>query len=103
MNFIRSILYFIEVNTYLNGLAVLITLATAFIGVMLFALRFFKSKPIKYEVQDGDDLTKIAIAHDKSWHDVEELYEINRGVIGKNPSSIQKGQILILPRGWKKK
>ena len=45
----------------------------------------------QYTVQEGDNLTKIAEKYNTTW---QNLYEINKDVIGNNPNSIKPGQIL---------
>lgn len=46
-----------------------------------------------YTVRSGDTLSGIAAAHGMSWPD---LYELNKAVIGSDPSLIKAGQVLRL-------
>lgn len=54
-----------------------------------------------YRVQ-GDDygsgLAGIALRHFGDPLRAEQIYRINRGVIGENPDQLQTGQLLILPQ-----
>lgn len=53
-----------------------------------------------YQVQPADyhrGLSGIALQHYGDPTRAEQLYQINRGVIGDNPNLLQTGQVLILP------
>ncbi len=47
-----------------------------------------------YAVQQGDTLAKIAVRYCTTW---QEIYQINYGVIGDDPSLLEKGMILTVP------
>lgn len=51
-------------------------------------------KNVLYEVQKGDNLTKIGKMYNKTW---QEIYEHNKGVIGSDPNKIYIGQVLEIP------
>jgi LysM repeat protein len=54
-------------------------------------------EPKTYTVKQGDTLSKIAREHGiKKW---QELYELNKDVIGPDPNKIKPGQVLKLPDG----
>lgn len=56
--------------------------------------------PKTYTVVRGDclwNITKKYTGNGARWN---ELYNINRGVIGGNPNLIYPGQVLTLPSGW---
>lgn len=46
---------------------------------------------VSYTVQKGDNLTKIAKKYNTTW---QELYIINKDIIGSNPNLIKVGQVL---------
>ena len=46
---------------------------------------------VSYTVQKGDSLTKIAKKYNITW---QELYKINKDIIGSNPNLIKVGQVL---------
>ena len=48
----------------------------------------------KYIVQKGDTLTSIARKYNTTW---QQIYELNKDVIGDNPNLIYPGQIFIIP------
>jgi len=48
----------------------------------------------EYEVQSGDNLTKIGKKFGKAW---QEIYEANKDLIGKDPDLIQPGWKLKIP------
>ena len=50
-----------------------------------------KTLPQQYMVKNGDNLSKIAEKYNTTW---QELYELNKEVIGNNPNIIKPGQIL---------
>lgn len=56
---------------------------------------------VVYQVQ-GDDyrsgLAGIALRHFGDPLRAEQIYRINRGVIGENPDQLQTGQLLIIPK-----
>jgi LysM repeat protein len=58
------------------------------------------SVPKTYTVERGDCLWNITKACTGNGADWPELYELNRDVIGENPSLIYPGQELILPDDW---
>ncbi len=47
-----------------------------------------------YTVQQGDTLAKIAARYCTTW---QEIYQINYGVIGDDPSQLEKGMVLTVP------
>ena len=53
-----------------------------------------KPEPKKVTVKSGDSLSKIAAANGTTW---QNLYELNKGLIGGNPNLIRPGQELKLP------
>ena len=50
-----------------------------------------KTNKVSYTVQKGDNLTKIAKKYNTTW---QELYKINKDIIGSNPNLIKVGQVL---------
>lgn len=53
-----------------------------------------------YVVQSGDCLWNITKACCGDGSRYNELYNLNREIIGNSPNSIKPGQILTLPNGW---
>ena len=49
------------------------------------------TKEISYTVQKDDNLSKIAKKYNTTW---QELYKINKDIIGSNPNLIKVGQVL---------
>ena len=49
---------------------------------------------IEYKVQRGDSLGKIALEHCTTW---QEIYNLNRDTIGKDPNIIATGMVLHIP------
>ena len=49
------------------------------------------TKEISYIVQKDDNLSKIAKKYNTTW---QELYKINKDIIGSNPNLIKVGQVL---------
>lgn len=52
--------------------------------------------PRTYVVRPGDSLSKIAARYPEAWITWQSLYNLNRGVIGGNPSLIRPGQVLVI-------
>lgn len=56
--------------------------------------------PKTYTVLKGDSLWKIAKKYTGNGAKWKELYDLNKGTIGKNPNLIYPNQIFNIPLGW---
>ena len=56
------------------------------------------SPPTQYTVIAGDHLWKIAVKEYGDGYAWTKIYNANKKMIGNNPSQIEKGMVLILPR-----
>lgn len=54
-----------------------------------------KPKKITYTVHKGDNLTEISLRYHLMGYN--ELYRVNKGVIGINPNLIWPGEVLVIP------
>lgn len=54
--------------------------------------------PVEYTVQPGDSLSAIALKFYGNAAHWEVIYQANRERIGNNPSLIQGGQVLTIPK-----
>jgi len=54
------------------------------------------NEKIIYTVRFGDNLSKIANLYNVEW---EDIYKLNRDIIGENPNYIVPGQVIIIKRG----
>lgn len=54
----------------------------------------YNPSDITYIVQKGDTLSSIAEKYNTTWQDI---YELNKDVIGDNPNLIYPGQIFVIP------
>ena len=51
-------------------------------------------------VAPGDSLSKLALEHTGDAERWRELYRVNRAKIGRDPSNLIVGQVLVLPESW---
>lgn len=56
--------------------------------------------PQMYTVQSGDSLYKIAKQYTNSGENWRALYDLNKDIIGANPSLIYPGQSYNIPKNW---
>lgn len=63
-------------------------------GDLVLNLTTPPSASTEYEIQPGDNLSKIGKQFGKSW---QEIYEANKDVIGANPDHIEVGWKLQIP------
>ncbi|HSC52313.1 MAG TPA: LysM peptidoglycan-binding domain-containing protein [Phnomibacter sp.] len=63
-------------------------------GDLVLNLTVAAGSSSEYEVQPGDSLSKIGKKYGKTW---QEIYEVNKAVIGDNPDLIQVGWKLQIP------
>lgn len=74
-------------------LSIVVTLAVAFsLNVPIAEAK--APTYIEYKVQRGDSLGKIALEHCTTW---QEIYNLNRDTIGKDPNIIVTGMVLHIP------